>query len=103
MPRLAGRDDVVFREGRGLVAVFDFGVLPSAPVLVKVAISAVSEEGALRNLDEEVPQWDFDARRAAAAAAWRKALAALDIEAAEPMSCMLYVDMGEHCKAGGMP
>ena len=85
-----GRDDVVSREGRGLVAVFDFGVLPSAPVLVKVAISAVGEESALRNLDEEVPQWDFDARRAAAAAAWRKALAALDIEAAEPMRRMLY-------------
>ena len=86
----AGRDDVVFREGRGLVVVFDFGVLPTPPVLVKVAISAVSEENALRNLDEEVPQWDFDAARAAAAAAWRKALAAIDIDAAEPMRRMLY-------------
>lgn len=86
----ADPDDVVSREGRGLVAVFDFGVLPAAPVLVKVAISAVSEENALRNLDEEAPQWDFDAKRAAAAAAWRKALAALDIEAPEPMRRSLY-------------
>ncbi len=86
----AGRDDVMFREGRGLVAVFDFGVQPSAPVLVKVAISAVGEESALRNLEEETPQWDFDAKRAAAAASWREALAVLDIEAAEPMRRMLY-------------
>lgn len=86
----ADPDDVVSREGRGLVAVFDFGVLPAAPVLVKVAISAVSEANALRNLDEEAPQWDFDAQRAAAAAAWRKALAALDIEAPEPMRRSLY-------------
>jgi predicted alpha-1,2-mannosidase len=70
--------------------VFDFGVLPTSPVLVKVAISAVSEENALRNLDEEAPRWDFDAKRAAAAEAWRKALAALDIDAPEPMRRSLY-------------
>ncbi|MDB6045147.1 MAG: Alpha,2-mannosidase family protein [Gammaproteobacteria bacterium] len=86
----AERDDVVFREGRGLVAVFDFGVLQSPQVLVKVAISCVSEANALRNLDTEAPQWDFDAKREAAAAAWRNALAALDIEAAEPMRRSLY-------------
>jgi predicted alpha-1,2-mannosidase len=86
----AGRDDVVFREGRGLVAVFDFGVLETSQVLVKVAISSVSEANALLNLDTEAPQWDFDAKRAAAAAAWRTALAALDIEAAEPMRRSLY-------------
>jgi predicted alpha-1,2-mannosidase len=86
----AAAPEVVSREGRGLVAVFDFGVLPSPPVLVKVAISAVGEENALRNLDQEVPQWDFDARRAAAAAAWRKAFDALEIEAPEPMRRSLY-------------
>jgi predicted alpha-1,2-mannosidase len=86
----AGRDDVVSREGRGLVAVFDFGRLPASQLLVKVAISSVSEANALRNLDQEAPQWDFDAKRAAAAAAWRSALSALDIEAPEPMRRSLY-------------
>src|SRR5581483_407714 len=80
----AGRDDVVSREGRGLVAVFDFGQLPASRLLVKVAISSVSEDNALRNLDQEAPQWDFDAKRDAAAAAWRTALAAVDIDAPEP-------------------
>jgi predicted alpha-1,2-mannosidase len=86
----AGRNDVVSREGRGLVAVFDFGQLPASQLMVKVAISSVSEANALRNLDEEAPQWDFDAKRAAAAAVWRTALAALDIEAPEPMRRSLY-------------
>jgi predicted alpha-1,2-mannosidase len=86
----AGRDDVVSREGRGLVAVFDFGQLPASQLSVKVAISSVSEANALRNLDQEAPQWDFDAQRAAAAAAWRTALAAVDIEAPEPMRRSLY-------------
>jgi len=93
--------DVMFREGRGLVAVFDFGVLAS-PVLVKVAISAVSEENALRNLDQEAPQWDFDAQRSAAAAAWRQALAALDIEAAEPMRRSLYTALYHSMMAPGV-
>ena len=98
----ADPDDVVAREGRGLVAVFDFGVLPATPVLVKVAISAVSEENALRNLDEEAPQWDFDAKRAAAAAAWRKALAALEIEAPEPMRRSLYTSLYHAFMAPGV-
>jgi predicted alpha-1,2-mannosidase len=98
----ADPDDVVSREGRGLVAVFDFGVLPASAVLVKVAISAVSEENALRNLDEEAPQWDFDAKRAAAAAAWRKALAALDIEAPEPMRRSLYTSLYHAFMAPGV-
>jgi predicted alpha-1,2-mannosidase len=85
-----GRDDVLAREGRGLVAVFDFGGLQSPQLLVKVAISAVSEESALRNLDTEAPEWDFDAKRASAAAAWREALSSLEIEAPEPMRRSLY-------------
>jgi predicted alpha-1,2-mannosidase len=86
----AKRDDVIFREGRGLVAVFDFGTLPAAQLGVKVAISGVSEANAIANLEAEAPGWDFDAQRAAAAAAWRDALGALEIEAAEPVRRMLY-------------
>jgi predicted alpha-1,2-mannosidase len=86
----AKRDDVIFREGRGLVAVFDFGTLPAEQLGVKVAISGVSEANALANLEAEAPGWDFDAQRAAAAAAWRDALGALQIEAAEPVRRMLY-------------
>src|ERR1700722_12675210 len=85
-----GRDALDFREGRALVAVFDFGALPASQLLVKVAISSVSEENALLNLNQEAPQWDFDAKRSAAATAWRNALAALDIEAAAPMRRSLY-------------
>jgi predicted alpha-1,2-mannosidase len=86
----AKRDDVIFREGRGLVAVFDFGTLPAAQLGVKVAISGVSEANAIANLEAEAPGWDFDAQRAAAAAAWRDALGALEIEANEPVRRMLY-------------
>jgi predicted alpha-1,2-mannosidase len=88
-----GRDDVNLREGRGLVGVFDFGTLPGRTLLVKVAISAVSEAQAMRNLEAEAADWDFDAKRAAAAAAWRKALGVLEIDASEPVRRMLYTSL----------
>ncbi|MBV8804017.1 MAG: GH92 family glycosyl hydrolase [Sinobacteraceae bacterium] len=89
----SGRDDVVFREGRGLVAVFDFDALPGSQLGLKVAISGVSEAGAIANLEAEAPGWDFDARRAAAAQAWSTALGCVQIEAPEPVRKMLYTSL----------
>ncbi len=67
-------------EGRQLVAAFD--VVPEAgkPLLVKVAISPVSEEGAIANLDAEAPDWDFDGMRAAAKQQWSEALGAVEAQ-----------------------
>jgi predicted alpha-1,2-mannosidase len=89
----AKRDDVIFREGRGLVAVFDFAALPAAQLGVKVAISGVSEANAIANLEAEAPGWDFNAQRAATAEAWRDALGSLQIDAAEPVRRMLYTSL----------
>ncbi|MDC0708678.1 GH92 family glycosyl hydrolase [Stigmatella sp. ncwal1] len=77
-------------EGRELVGVFDFGELKDQELLVKVAISPVSEDNALRNLDGDMPGWDFDATRAAAREEWQKALSVADFDAPAPMRKMLY-------------
>lgn len=84
-----GPGDLQLIEGRGLVGVFDFGPL-DGPLLVKVAISPVSEDGAVANLNAEAPGWDFDGARAAAKQAWAQALGAVDIQAATPMRTSLY-------------
>jgi len=76
-------------QGRALVGVFDFGQL-DGPLTVKVALSSVSEDGAIANLASDEPGFDFDAQRARAKAAWEKALAAVDIEAPAPMRKTLY-------------
>lgn len=76
-------------EGRQLVGTFDFGAL-DAPLVVKVSISPVSEDGAIANLDAEVPAWDFDGVRAAARAEWTDALSVLDVDAPEPMRRSVY-------------
>ena len=43
-------------------------------LLVKVGISSVSAEGALKNLDTENPGWDFEAIREQAGETWNKVL-----------------------------
>ena len=52
------------------------------PLLVKVGISAVDLEGARRNLETELPHWDFDQVKKAAEARWEETL--LSIEADLP-------------------
>lgn len=48
-------------------------------ILVKVAISYVSIEGARKNLEAELPGWDFDKVRADAKTAWNKELSKIEV------------------------
>ncbi|HEY3296511.1 MAG TPA: GH92 family glycosyl hydrolase [bacterium] len=57
-----------------------FSTRDGAPLLVKVGISAVSVEGARKNLAAEIPNWDFDGVKLAANDAWQKELGTLDVE-----------------------
>ncbi|MBB1060814.1 GH92 family glycosyl hydrolase [Marilutibacter spongiae] len=70
-------------EGRQLVGSFDFDGAAGDSLVVKVAISPVSEAGAIANLDAEVPGFDFDAVREGAREAWTQALSAVEIQAPE--------------------
>jgi len=53
-------------------------------VLSKVGISAVSTEGALKNLDAEIPDFDFKKIQKNAKTAWNNELAKIEIESSEP-------------------
>jgi predicted alpha-1,2-mannosidase len=75
--------------GRGLVAVFDFGVL-ERPLVVSLAISPTSEDNAIANLDAEVGGLDFDAVRLRAKRSWEQALSVLEIQADGAMRTSLY-------------
>ncbi len=80
-------------EGKALEGVFDFGALAGKTLLVKVALSPVSEDGAVANLDKDSPGWDFDAVRAAAHAAWSKDLGVIDAEADPAMLKSFYTSL----------
>jgi len=77
-------------EGRQLVGAFDFADIADDALLVKVAISPVSEDNAIANLDAEMPGWDFDEARGQARSAWAQALSAIDVDAPEPMRRSFY-------------
>jgi predicted alpha-1,2-mannosidase len=61
--------------GTGVYATFDTSV-----VTMKVGLSYVSAANAMANLDDEIPGWDFDAVRAAAASEWNRALGHVVVE-----------------------
>ncbi|RPE12358.1 glycoside hydrolase family 92 protein [Chitinophaga lutea] len=65
-------------EGRNIKAYFTFNT--AQPLYVKVAISGVSEAGALKNLDAEMPGFDFDKTLADAKAAWNKELGKIEVK-----------------------
>ena len=74
------------REARGtrLRAWVDYRTAAGETVVVRVALSPTSVEGARRNLEAEASRPDFDGVRSAASASWRKALSAIAIEGATP-------------------
>ncbi|WP_312515438.1 GH92 family glycosyl hydrolase [Massilia sp.] len=76
-------------EGKALMGDFQFDVPNDGTLMVKVAISPVSEDNAIANLDE-MPGWDFDAERGKASKAWNEALGAVSAEAPAPMRTMFY-------------
>lgn len=52
-------------------------------VLAKVGISSVDEEGAKRNMEAEVPGWNFERIAYQANTAWNEALGKIDIETSD--------------------
>jgi putative alpha-1,2-mannosidase len=60
-------------------AALKFKTVAGEQILVKVALSPVSIEGARKNLATELPGWDFDKVRASAKAAWNKELSKIEV------------------------
>ena len=64
----------------GMYARLNFTTLAGEKVLMKVAISPYSMEGAGAAMKAELPGWDFDAVRKAAKAKWNRELSRMKIE-----------------------
>lgn len=60
---------------------FDFDMEANEELQVKLAISPVSSEGALKNMEEEIPHWDFDKVKTDARNLWNKELNKVVVEA----------------------
>lgn len=56
----------------------------SQPLYVKVAISPVDPAGAEKNMNTELPGWDFEATRIQSAEIWNDALNSIEIQSSDP-------------------
>ena len=63
------------------------------PLLVKVGISSVSQEGATENLKAELPDFNFDKTAELAHQAWNKELACLEVEGTENQKTIFYTGL----------
>lgn len=66
-------------DAKNIKAIFHFAK-NQGTILVKVGISAVSTDGAWRNLNTEIPGWDFGKVRAEAKSTWNKELSKIEVE-----------------------
>ncbi|MBU8920715.1 MAG: glycoside hydrolase family 92 protein, partial [Bacteroidales bacterium] len=77
--RLIGNDDTGENGIEGAKGWFGFEAAEDGTLLVKVGISAVSMEGARKNLEAEIPGWDFDKIAVEAAGKWDDSLGRIKI------------------------
>lgn len=66
-------------DHKNIKAAFRFKTQANEQILVKVALSPVSIEGARKNLAAELPGWNFDKVRADAREAWNKELSKIEV------------------------
>ena len=87
-------DDMIIEdkraEGKNIKAILNFETKQNEKVLIKVGISAVSIENALRNLSNEIPDWDFDEVLAKTQAEWRNKLSTIAVSAPEETKNIFY-------------
>lgn len=67
-----------------------FDLADGSPLMVKIGYSLVGEDGAAGNLKAEVPDFDFDAVRSAAEAAWESQLSRMDVEGSDGQKTGFY-------------
>ena len=78
----SGRHPVEAKEvqGKNLQAHFDFKTRADEKIIVRVALSTVSVDGARKNLKAEAGTGDFDAIAAAARAQWERTLGGIQMQ-----------------------
>ena len=79
--------------GKNLVSYFNFDTKSNPELVVKVALSAVSTEGAVKNLKAEAEDKSFNQILAEAKASWAKELSVIDAKGSEDQMTMLYTSL----------
>lgn len=81
---------IQYTAGKNIKVVAHFDSPKSAPLLVKVGLSAVSRNNALENLETEIPHWDFDRVHQETKNQWQQQLSVLDAKGSISQKRQLY-------------
>ncbi|TVZ55407.1 putative alpha-1,2-mannosidase [Lutibacter sp. Hel_I_33_5] len=73
-PEMAGKD---------IRAYFNFDTKESEKIKMKFALSSVSSAGAMKNLEAEIPHWDFEKTKNETQQKWNKELSKIEVETLE--------------------
>jgi len=66
--------------GRKIRAYFDFKTEANEQIRIKIALSSVSTEGAIKNLNAEIPHWDFERVKEESRTTWNEELNKIKVE-----------------------
>ncbi|MBN1273541.1 MAG: GH92 family glycosyl hydrolase, partial [Candidatus Aminicenantes bacterium] len=78
------------RAGKKLKGLFSFRTKAGEEILVKVALSAVSPQGAMENLKAEIPHWNFSSTKRQAEKRWNTELSKITIQGSDSQKRNFY-------------
>ncbi|MCF8241976.1 MAG: GH92 family glycosyl hydrolase [Melioribacteraceae bacterium] len=81
------------RAGHNLKCYFNFDLKDGGDLMIKFALSGVSTENAIENMNAEIPTWDFDEIKNKAKEKWEKELSKITIEASDERKINFYTSM----------
>ncbi len=76
---------------------FQFDVTDDKPLVVKVAISQTSINGAIKNMIAEAPHWDFDTYKKDATNAWEQQLSKIEVSSQNKEHLTTFYTALYHC------
>lgn len=84
-------------EGKNIKAVIDFATEENETVFVKVAISSVDIDGARKNLEKEIKDWNFEKVKSDAQKKWNSVLSKIEVEGGTPEQRKIFYTSLYHC------
>ncbi len=76
-------ENIKSSDAKNIKSFVQFDLAGSNDVFVKVAISSVSIEGAKKNLEAEIPDWNFETIKAAAEQKWETELSKIEVKSTD--------------------
>ena len=77
-------------NSKNIKAFFQFDLSADKNIYVKVGLSLVSAEGARKNMDDELPGWDFEQTKAAAEQKWNMELSKIEVQGDPEKKIIFY-------------